>query len=100
VDKNIEKNKIALTTILNFDNYAIWWKDVEALFVALECEMLLPATLVSKTDPKYVQPNKSQRAAKKIYAIIRNAQKPYFAALTPSCCLPIHLRLLQSWSGW
>jgi hypothetical protein len=23
VDKNIEKNKIALTTILNFDNYAI-----------------------------------------------------------------------------
>ena len=73
VDKNIEKNKIALTTILNYDNYAIWWKDVEALFVALECETLLPAALLSKTDPKYVQPNISQRAAKKVYAIIRNA---------------------------
>ena len=73
VDKNIEKNKIVLLTTLTYDNYAIWWKDVEALFVALECEVLLPAALLSTTDPKYVQPNISQRAAKKIYAIIRNA---------------------------
>jgi len=36
VDKNIDKNKIAITTILNYDNYATWWKDIEALFVALE----------------------------------------------------------------
>ena len=39
VDRNIEKNKITLTTVLNYHNYCIWWKDVDALFVALECEM-------------------------------------------------------------
>ncbi|MGA0888708.1 MAG: hypothetical protein ACO3S0_12365 [bacterium] len=70
---NLKLSKFRIASMLTYDNYNVWTKDVRAYAVAVDVLQVYTAAEMKVTDPLYVKPVISDRAEGLLYFIIRDS---------------------------